>query len=165
MLNKIFNALITDMNGPIAVTMVLYVSVVIVVMLDLGSGLNKARKTGQYRSSHGLRRTVRKMGAYFNMLLVLTVIDGMQIFSLYNLNPQISYRLPLFPILTFAGAMFVVIIELKSIYENTNDKDKGRYQDMAKLIGEIIKKTDVKDLPKLMAFLKTDKGGQEINEQ
>lgn len=165
--NRIADTLLGDLNGPVSVTAILYISVVFVVMLDLWAGLRRARKLGHYRSSYGLRKTVQKMGSYFNMILVLTVIDGMQIFSIYHLNEQLSFSLPLFPILTFVGAVFVGVIEFKSIYEKANDKDKGRYQETARLINEIMKMADSRELHRVAAYFKSDKnkGGEGLGDK
>lgn len=154
-----------ELSGQITLIVVLYVAVILVVMLDLWSGLRKAKQLGQYRSSSGLRKTVDKLASYFNLLLVLTVIDVMLILSFYHLNPQLSFNVPLFPILTLIGAVFVGAIELKSIYEKANDKDKGRYQEVARLINEIMKMTDKNELHRLTEYFKTEKNEQRTEEQ
>lgn len=162
-LSKTLTTVVNELNGQITTIIILYVAVLLVVMLDLWSGLRKAHRIGQYRSSYGLRKTVDKLASYFNMLLVLTVIDVMQILSFYHLNPQLSFDVPLFPVLTLIGAVFAGVIELKSIYEKANDKDKGRYQETARLINEIMKMADNKELYRMIEYFKTDKNEKEAN--
>lgn len=164
-IGKTISMVLRELSGQITLIVVLYVAVILVVMLDLWSGLRKAKQLGQYRSSSGLRKTVDKLASYFNLLLVLTVIDVMLILSFYHLNPQLSFNVPLFPILTLIGAVFVGAIELKSIYEKANDKDKGRYQEAARLINEIMKMTDKNELHRLTEYFKTEKNEQRTEEQ
>lgn len=156
LLDRTIGASFGELTSQMTTIIILYVAVLLVVMLDLCSGLRKAHKLGQYRSSSGLRKTVDKLASYFNMLLVLTVIDFMQILSFYHLNPQLTVHVPLFPALTLIGAIFAGIIEFKSIYEKSNDKDKGRYQETARLVNEIMKMADAKKLSSLIEYFKTD---------
>ena len=89
----------------------------------------------------------------------------MLMLSFYHLNPQLSFNVPLFPILTLTGAVFVGIIELKSIYEKANDKDKGRYQETAKLINAIINMADKNELYRIIEYFKTNNNEQGNQEQ
>lgn len=164
-INKTIGVIINELSGQITLIVVLYITVILVVMLDLWSGLRKAKQLGQYRSSYGLRKTVDKLASYFNLLLVLTLIDAMLMLSFYHLNPQLSFNVPLFPILTPTGAVFVGIIELKSIYEKANDKDKGRYQETAKLINAIINMADKNELYRIIEYFKTNNNEQGNQEQ
>ena len=55
-----------------------YVLVLAAVLADLWSGLRKARRRGEARRSEALRRTVSKLGQYYNAMFALTVVDLMQ---------------------------------------------------------------------------------------
>ena len=155
--NMMFTILIESFSGQLLMLTCIYLLVLVVIFLDLWSGIRKARQRGEFRSSYGLRKTVEKIAKYFNMLFVITIIDVIQMLAIYHLNPQVSFRLPTMPILTFLGAIFVGFIELKSIYEKAEDKDKGKYQDAAKLAGKIIAdKNAVEALTQLFNYLKTE---------
>lgn len=144
-------------SGQLMILAGLYTLIFIVVLLDLWSGVRKARQRGEYRSSYGLRKTVEKLARYFNMMLVLTVIDAMQMLAVSHLNPQVSFSFPIVPFLTIIGAIFVGIIELKSIYEKNEDKDKGKYQDAAKLVKQIGNNKEAKEIiASVVEYLKTD---------
>lgn len=144
------------MGGQFAMLSILYVLVLAVVLLDLWSGVRKARRRGEFRSSRGLRKTVTKLAGYFNMMLVLTVIDVMLIVAVDFLNPQISVRIPLFPILTLLGAVFVGIIELRSVYEKAGDKQRSSYAEAARLARSLVYDRSVKEvLEKLAHYLKS----------
>ena len=115
-----------------------YALVLFVVFLDLWAGIRKAKQRGEYRSSYGLRKTVDKISRYFNMILVITSIDVVQMLAITQLNPQTNHTLPVLPFFTFIGAMFVGFIELKSIYENSEAKERAKIGDAAKILSQII---------------------------
>lgn len=81
-----------------------YVLVLFVVFATFGPGF-RAKPTGEYRSSYGLRKTVDKISRYFNMILVITSIDVVQMLAITQLNPQTNHTLPVLPFFTFIGAM------------------------------------------------------------
>lgn len=122
-----------------------------------GRACARRGKGGEFRSSYGLRQTTDKMGRYFNMMLVLTVIDAMQMMAIHHVNPQISFDIPLLPLLTILGAIFVGIIELKSVYEKADDKDKGRYRDAARLVKKLMSNPEARSaVERTLDYLKTE---------
>lgn len=104
---------------------------------DFWAGIRKARLRGEVITSNGWQRTVQKIGRYYNMLLALFLMDGMQIIGLWYLNNYAEWQWPLFPWFTFAGAFFVGIIEVKSIMEPACDKEKKELRQVAHLADEI----------------------------
>ena len=123
-----------------------YALVLFVVFLDLWAGIRKAKQRGEYRSSYGLRKTVDKISRYFNMILVITSIDVVQMLAITQLNPQTNHTLPVLPFFTFIGAMFVGFIELKSIYENSEAKERAKIGDAAKILSQIIQHKDEQEI-------------------
>ena len=141
----------------------LYALIFLFVFLDLWAGIRKAKQRGEYRSSKGLRKTVDKISRYFNMILVITAIDAVQMLAIGLLNPQTSHHLPVLPFFTFLGTIFVGFIELKSIYEKNEDKEKSKIADAARVLSEVLQHRDEQDvLERVIAYLKTEneKGGQ-----
>lgn len=114
----------------------LYLLVAIAILADLWSGLRKAKKLNKIRTSYGLRRTIEKSAKYYNLMLVLTVIDAMQLVGIYYINTYYSYTVPMIPFMTFIGAIGVGIIEVKSIYEKAEDKE---LHNITKLASEVAK--------------------------
>ena len=55
-----------------------YVLVLAAVGADMASGISKSRKRGEATRSRSLRHTVDKLARYYNVLVVLTVVDAMQ---------------------------------------------------------------------------------------
>lgn len=127
---------------------IIYLIVVVLVGLDLFAGVRKAKRAGMFRSSLGLRRTVDKLVKYFNMMLVMTCIDAVQMITCYAINVQADKHIPLITIFTVVGCIFVGFIELKSIYESNEDKDKARIEETAKLLKQLLTDEKNKDLVK-----------------
>lgn len=138
--------------------LLVYSLVLLVIFLDLWAGVRKAKARGEYRSSFGYRKTVDKIGKYFNMLFVITVIDVIQMLAIWEMNEQTSHSLPIIPFLTFIGAMFVGFIELKSIYEKNEDKEKAKINEVVRLAGQIAKERDTQDIvAAVVEYLKVEK--------
>lgn len=113
------------------IVFIIYLLVALAIFLDLWAGIRKAKARGEYRSSAGFRKTVDKFCRYYNMLLVVTVIDVLQMLLLGLLNHLYSYSVPVLPVITFLGAVFIVFIELKSVYEKNDQKEKAKVQQAA----------------------------------
>lgn len=129
------------------ITFGLYIMVLLVIMADLWSGVRKAKKNGIARSSYGFKRTVDKIARYYNVLLALTVVDAMQMGSLWYLEKYYSYNWPLFPVVTLIGAIGICLIEIKSIYEKA--EDKVRIENVVNMTGKIItNKDDISEIVK-----------------
>lgn len=136
-------------NIQLTVLSVVYILVFFVIMLDLISGLGKAKRRGKLRSSYALRKTVDKLVRYFSMLLVITAIDAVQMLAISQWDLSTGHHIPVLPFLTFLAAMFVGFIELKSIYENCDEKEQARIEDAAEDIGKLMAK-----FPEIMEELK-----------
>ncbi len=133
----------------IAIILGIYLLVMIMILADLWSGIRKARQCGEARNSIGYRRTVSKFAQYFNMLIALTVMDAMQMSAVWFLEVYYSYALWMFPFLTLLGALFLSFIELKSIYEKADEKQ--RFSKGAEVLLELLKnKNDLKEISKIL---------------
>lgn len=119
---------------------IVYVLVFFVIMLDLVSGVSKAKRRGKLRSSYALRKTVDKLVRYFSMLLVITAIDVVQMLAVSQWDLATGHQIPCLPFLTFLAAMFVGFIELKSIYENSDEKEQARIEDAADDLSKLLAK-------------------------
>lgn len=129
----------------------LYVLVFMSILADLWSGVRKAKKRNIARTSYGFRQTVRKLAKYYNALLALTIIDAMQITAIWYLDTYYKYEIPILPIITFIGAIGFALIEVKSIFEKAEDKDKAQYENVGRLIEKIIvKREDWEEVSKVI---------------
>lgn len=104
---------------------------------DLWAGIRKAKQREERITSDGWKRTVDKVARYYNALLALTVVDCMQMGGVWYLDGYYGYHIPIFPFITLIGAIGVGIIEIKSIYEKADEKEKKGYNQIAALAVEI----------------------------
>lgn len=129
------------------ITFGIYLMVLLAIMADLWSGVRKAKNNGIARSSYGFKRTIDKIARYYNVMFALTVIDAMQMSSLWYLEKYYSYHCPIFPVVTLVGAIGICLIEIKSIYEKA--EDKVRIENVANMAGKIItNKDDISEIVK-----------------
>lgn len=154
--------LISSFSLQIVILAILYLTVLVFVALDLWSGIRKAKRRGEFRSSRGFRRTVEKVCKYYNMLIVVSVIDCLLILAAWEFNFQINSHLPTIPICTFIGAIFIGFIELKSIYEKNEEKEKAKMIEAAELLAKIIKDGEAKDVAdNIISIIKQSKNNND----
>ena len=113
-----------------------YLSVLFAIFADLWAGVRKAKQNHVARSSYGYRRTIDKIAKYYNALIALTIIDAMQMVSVWYLEMYYEYHIPLFPFITIGGAICIGLVEIKSIYEKA--EDKVRIDDVATLLWRLV---------------------------
>lgn len=133
------NEIIQPFSTQLTILSVVYILVFVVIMLDLVSGVMKAKRRGKLRSSYALRKTVDKIVRYFTMLLVITAIDAVQMLAISQWDVSTGHHIPILPFLTFFAAIFVGFIELKSIYENGEEKEQSRIESAADDILKLVK--------------------------
>ena len=138
-----------------------YVLVLVSILADLWSGLRKARQRGEACRSKALRLTVDKMGAYYNALLALTVIDVMQIAAVEYLRVCCGLGVPLFPLFTLLGAVGIAVIEVKSIFEKASAKQQAEAEQAARTLLKCISTLRDKDIvAQVTAILEGASGGK-----
>src|SRR5215510_7354603 len=100
-----FNALLT-------VLAVLYACVFVSVLIDLYFGVKRAKRLNIARTSFGYRRTITKLISYFGLMLMLSIAD---------VAASVVLKMPYF---TVIGAIGIVIVEAKSVFENIHGEEK-----------------------------------------
>lgn len=120
-----------------------YILVLIMILADLWSGVRKARRNGEVRTSYGYKRTVGKLAQYYNVLIALTVVDSMQMSAVWYFEQYYHNMVWFFPFMTLGGALLLCLIEVKSIYEKA--EDKVRFDRAGQVIGRIILNKDDKE--------------------
>lgn len=136
--NTIFTSEMTErLLWILAIVVAEYFLVLAAAAADLASGLRKARRRGETTRSRALRRTVDKLARYYNVLIVLTVVDAMQITAAVFLRTVESYDVPTIPIFTLIGSLGMAFIEVKSIFEKGDDKEKQQLAELISLLETI----------------------------
>ena len=119
------------------------------IAFDLWAGIRKAKQRNEKISSDGWKRTVNKVARYYNALLALVVVDGMQMAGVWYLDNYYGYHIPVFPFITLLGAFGVAAIEVKSIYEKAEEKERREMKQVAALAAVIAKhKADPTEIAK-----------------
>ena len=135
---------ITSMLSVIAVVMVI---VLIAMVVDLLSGINKARQNGKMRTSWGLKRTVSKFIMYEGGLLIAAGVDVLMHAShLYDLLHLDAIRGV--PFVTCLVGAFLCVVEFMSVHESADVKTKKEWADTARLIGQVVEKDALVDVIK-----------------
>jgi len=100
-------------NALLTVLAVLYACVFLSVLIDLFFGIKRAKRLKIARTSYGYRRTITKLTSYFGLLLMLTLAD---------VAASVLFSIPYF---TVAGTIGTVAVEIKSVFENIKQQQKG----------------------------------------
>lgn len=130
---------------------------------DLWAGLRKAKQNGIVRSSYGFKRTVDKIARYYNAMFALTIMDGMQMTAIWYLETFYGYRIPFFPFVTLIGAIGLSVVEIKSIYEKAEDKQ--RFHEAGAFLSTVVRnRNDIKEVVEIVTeFLEKSKTENDEN--
>ena len=124
------------------IVVLLYVIVLGLIFADLWSGIRKARKRDELRTSEAYKRTITKIAKYFNMVFALTLVDAAQIAVIFYLCYCYGYNIPMLPIFTFIGTAYVGFVEIKSITEPANIKQQKQQEDFKRLLMAVIQEKE-----------------------
>lgn len=128
-----------------AVVLLLYVVTLGLIFSDLWAGVRKAKQRNEMKTSEALKRTVEKINKYFNMLFALTLVDVVQIALIFFLYWFYSYDIWMIPLFTIGGTFYVAYIEITSIMEPANIKEKKQQDDFKRLLMQLAENKDFKD--------------------
>ena len=128
-----------------------YTTVLSLIFCDLWAGIRKAKKRGEYRTSEGYKRTISKIAKYYNMLLALTAVDIVQISMLFYLHIGYGYDIPMLPLFTLVGTLYIAFVEIKSIREPADIKEKKQQDDFRRMVVSIAR--DHSDPEKLAQYI------------
>jgi hypothetical protein len=132
----------SHLNGLLAVLAVLYSCVFVSVLIDLFFGVKRAKKLKVVRTSFGYRRTITKLTSYFGLMIMLTIGD---------IVASVVFEMPYF---TVIGAIGIVLIEAKSVFENLRQENKN-VDDIQKLLLKLFENKE--EIQALISFLNSKK--------
>lgn len=140
------------------ITVGVLITPLVFIGLDFWAGVRKAKKRGERITSDGWKRTLYKISKYYNMLIPLMIIDGMQTSGFWYLNTYCDWSAPLFPWLTLVGAIGIGCIEIKSIYEPADAKESKEMRQIAELSENIAShRSDPSEIAKaIIAYLNSN---------
>lgn len=136
-----------NLNSMLSVVAVVMVIVLMAMVIDLLSGINKARQNGKMRTSWGLKRTVSKFIMYEGSLLIAAGVDVLMHAShLYDLLHLDAIRGV--PFVTCLVGAFLCVVEFMSVHESADTKTKKEWADTARLIGQVVERDALVDVIK-----------------
>jgi len=124
------------------ILVIFYICVLGAVLIDLWSGVDKAKRENVLRTSFGFRQTIKKMKDYLSVLMLFTIAD---------IVSSIWFSLPFFSAI---GTIGIVFVEARSVYENKKDINKG-IKDLPETIAKILRNKN--DMEALLYFLEEKK--------
>ena len=127
------------------VVLIFYVVALGLIFADLWSGVRKAKQRGEFRTSEGYKKTVGKINKYFAMHFAMTLVDAMQISLLYMLYREYGYDIPMLPIFTLIGVCYEAFVEIKSITEPADIKEKKQQDDFKRLLQQALAEGNLRE--------------------
>lgn len=133
------------MGNMLMVVVMAMIIVVLAMIVDLVSGLIKAKQRGEIRSSYGLKRTLNKFVLYEGGMLIAAGID---------LLIHLSHLLQLFPlkaiegvpVITLVVGIYLLIVEALSVREKADQKVRDDMRKAKELLEKVITKEDIADI-------------------
>ena len=131
-----------------------YMFVLLAIIGDLISGVRKAKSAGVLRTSEGYKRTIEKIAKYYNMLFAISILDAFVLMTVYILQSKgWLLSVPLFPIITVLGGIYIAFVEFRSVSEKLEDKERQKIKSDFAQFAEILKDED--KLKKIAELLKS----------
>lgn len=125
---------------------------VLLIALDFWAGIRKAHTRGDRIRSDKMQRTIQKLSRYYNAILSMLVLDGVQIAGFVFLHIFNGWTLYTFPLFTMLAVMFVASIEIKSIWEPADVKESREMKEVSELAKAIVAhRSDPKELAEAIA--------------
>lgn len=133
--------------------------VMVAMLIDLVSGLYKAKQRNEFRSSWGLKRTLTKFITYEGGMLIAFGVDLLVYFSrLYDLFKLAA--ISGVPVVTCLIGVFLLVVEFMSIREKSDKKTKKDFSEAGEAITKFLESKTFKD-----AFIATMKAQQQNENQ
>jgi len=129
-----------DFNGLKTMALLVGVAalaVVIAIMLDLASGLRKAKLMGEARTSYAYERTTTKLMRNGSLVLIMAMIDLLLFFG--HLWELIGLSLlSNVPVITFIASAWMCFVQAESIREKAEDKAERKSAATLKQLAEVL---------------------------
>lgn len=116
----------------------MYITILALILADLFAGIRKAKIRGEFRTSEGYKRTIDKIARYYNMTFALSLIDIVQIAIIYFLYYFYEVDIWMIPWFTLFATGYVAWVEIHSIWEPSDIKEKKQQQDYTRALMAII---------------------------
>ena len=130
------------MIGIVVLSMVV---VLFSMIIDLISGLMKAKQRNEVRSSYGLKRTLNKFIMYEGGMLIAAGVDLLihlsHLQELFHL--EVIYGIP---VVTLLLGIYLLIVEGISVREKADQKIRGEMQKANEIMSKMISREELVEL-------------------
>lgn len=139
--------IINEVRGMLLVAVFAGVIVFLAMIIDLISGLQKAKQRGEVRTSYGLSRSLNKFIMYEGGMMIGLGMDCLIHFSkllnLFGLDAIADV-----PVITCMIGVFLLITEFLSVREKADDKTRKNFSTTAELLQTLFSKEEIKEMIK-----------------
>ena len=105
-------------------------------------GVRRAKRLNIVRTSFGYRRTITKLTSYFGLMIMLSIAD---------IVASVVFDMPYF---TVVGAIGIVLVEAKSVFENLRQETKN-VDEIQKVLLKLFENKE--EIQTLISFLNSKK--------
>lgn len=132
-----------DIGHGMTLIFICAVAILLAVLIDLSTGLERAKKCKERIKSHILRMTISKVVDYYRLLFFGVIIDVLGLaFTWYNM-----------PYCAVVVAVGVVLIEAKSVLENYHQM-KSPAAEMIDMTAAVIKASTSREADEIIEIIK-----------
>lgn len=147
----------------LAVLVFYYLCIAGFMLCDCIVAVHRAKIDGMYRSSRKFRRTFDKAVMYYIPTFMFTLVDFMIVFAVAFL--EIPW-FPHFPFVTLFAVAAIGYIEIKSVYEKYDAKERVKIEEAVEVLVKLSKDKDAASLvDTIMTVGKTIQAEKERNAQ
>lgn len=130
-------------------TMFVLVAVVSLIVLiamgiDLVFGWRKAKQRGEAHSSYALSRSINKFLLYEGCVIIAAGIDTL--LNLANMWDILGIAFSGIPVIAFIIGIFLCVVELLSMRENAEDKERKHFDKVAGAAVKVLDKETIVEL-------------------
>lgn len=136
---------IETIGSMVTIVVVAMMVVLIAMLLDLASGLYKAKLRGEIRSSQALKRTITKFITYEGGMMIAAGVDLLihlsRLVDLFGLDVLIGV-----PVVTCLVGVFLLVVEFISIREKADKKTRKDMEAAADLLSRVLTNENARDM-------------------
>lgn len=138
-------SILAGTENMLTVVVVAMLVVFMAMLLDLASGLYKAKLRGEIHTSWGLKRTLSKFIMYEGGMLIAAGVDLLihmsHLMNLFGLEAIYGV-----PVITCMVGVFLLVVEFISIREKADKKTKKELSDAAELLMKLLDNDNFKEV-------------------
>jgi phage-related holin len=133
----------TAITHRLDIVAICFVAVLLAMIIDLFSGVYKAKKNGEFTKSESYKRTVSKFVLYFSALSLAFLADVLVDYIISSFHSFI----PIIPYFSLAISLFIIVfVEGKSVFEKAPEKQRKQVEKDAIELFKIIAKLKDSDI-------------------